>query len=57
MPQKPWRPIVVGEVSGRFTRQQIEAAVEAVKARNEGKPKRGAARSKRKPDAESEREG
>jgi hypothetical protein len=42
MPGKPWRTIIGGEQTGRFTRSQIEAAVEAVKA-EEGKRRRAPA--------------
>ena len=37
MAKKPWRTVQVGEDAGRFTRQQIIDAVEAVKARKEAK--------------------
>jgi hypothetical protein len=39
MPRKPWRTIIGGEATGRFTQSQIEAAVKAVKARKDGKSK------------------
>ena len=41
MAKKPWRPIVVieDENTGRFTRRQAQAAVRAVKERNEAKSK------------------
>ncbi|SOD02538.1 hypothetical protein SAMN05216486_10417 [bacterium JGI 053] len=39
MSRKPWRTIIGGDATGRFTRSQIEAAVKAVKARNDGSRK------------------
>ena len=40
MAKKPWRTVHVGEDTGRFTRQQIIDAVEAVKAEKEAKSKK-----------------
>ena len=37
MAQKPWRTVQVGEDTGRFTREQIRAAVEAVNRRKDAK--------------------
>lgn len=41
MAGKPWRTLHVGEDTGRFTREQIRAAVVAVKARKEAKRMNG----------------
>jgi hypothetical protein len=41
MAQKPWRTVQVSEDTGRFTREQVQAAVEAVKAQKEAKNKSG----------------
>ena len=37
MAKKPWRTVQFSEDTGRFTREQIRAAVRAVKERNEAK--------------------
>lgn len=41
MAKKPWRVVQVGDDAGRFTREQIEAAVQAVKDRKEAKGRKG----------------
>lgn len=43
MTTKPWRVVPVTQGSGRFTREQIEAAVLAVKERNESRRKQSRA--------------
>ena len=49
--QKPWRTIIVGGDTGRFTWEQIEAAVRAVREKRERKAARSAA--KPAPEAKS----
>lgn len=46
MTTKPWRVVPVTKGSGRFTREQIEAAVLAVKERNESRRKQSRAAGK-----------
>lgn len=46
MAQKPWRVVEPGEDAGRLTRDQVIAAVEAVKARKEAER-----RNERRPGA------
>ena len=41
MATKPWRPLRVGDDTGRFTRKQIEDAIRAVEARNQAAGKNG----------------
>ena len=44
--KKPWRTIIFSEDTGRFTREQIRAAVRAVREENERK---AASAARRKP--------
>jgi hypothetical protein len=50
--KKPWAPIIIGGGTGRFTPEQIHAAVRKVKEERERKAARAAAkRSKERNDA------
>jgi hypothetical protein len=42
MASKPWRTVIISEETGRFTREQIEAAVLAAMAETEAKEQRKA---------------
>lgn len=44
----PWRTVIMGGDTGRFTRKQINDAVEAVKARNEARAVRSNAGGKKR---------
>jgi hypothetical protein len=52
MAKKPWRPIQFGEDTGRFTLEQVRAAVRVVKERNEARKKKGRHPARRPADAE-----